>query len=311
MAVRVLRRVRGVPRLELQQLVADFTRALVRQERSPATIRSYDFGWRNFLRFCDQRGVVSAHELDRDLIVAWQDHLRMRPKSKALASTAVRRLLTYAAEFDYIDYKLVLAVAHVRVGQGLPRPIPQDDLQRLAAWLERRRALATVVGLRNRALFWFLLTTGSRVSEALQVTRAEAAQAYVIQKGGSEKLLLAPPSVVTMIHDYVRARKDTSRWLWVTHTANLPTGRLGPKAVREIWVTLAQRARVKPFTSHQLRHTDATELLAANIPAPAIAEHLGHHDLRTLMNYAQVDTVHRQQVVDAMEKLVRRKGRRL
>ena len=53
--------------------------------------------------------------------------------------------------------------------------------------------------------------------------------------------------------EYLAARKDSSPWLWVTHTSNLPTERLGEKAVRDIWVRLAKRARVVMRSSRPLR----------------------------------------------------------
>lgn len=52
--------------------------------------------------------------------------------------------------------------------------------------------------------------------------------------------------------------------------------------------------------------TAATQMLAADVSVTAIAEHLGHADLRQISTYAQVDQHHRAGAVDAMDRLVRR-----
>jgi len=126
----------------------------------------------------------------------------------------------------------------------------------------------------------------------------------VRQKGGSEKRLMAPPAAMEMLHDYLKARADDSPWAWISHRSNAPLHRLTPAGVREIWHKLARKAGVKYWTTHQLRHTGATELLDAGVPELVIAEHLGHHGLATLHNYSQVRQKQRQQAVDVMERLM-------
>jgi integrase len=77
------------------------------------------------------------------------------------------------------------------------------------------------------------------------------------------------------------------------------------KGVREIWRKLARKLDIAPWTTHQLRHTCATELLEAGVPELVIAEHLGHHGLGSLHIYGQVRERQRQQAVDVMGELIR------
>jgi integrase len=76
---------------------------------------------------------------------------------------------------------------------------------------------------------------------------------------------------------------------------------LHPDGVRLIWIRLARLAGVKPWTTHQLRHTCATILLHAGVPLIVIAEHLGHSGLGAVHRYAEVGEDLRQRAIDVMQ----------
>lgn len=318
----------------LEELVRQFQVQQKRIELSPETIRSYVTPLRQFVEWMANRGVTRTDGLTRELVAAWQETLKGRaiavgkrnargslaPATRSIYSIAIRQLLRFAASLEVVDLRLTLAIARVKVPRGLPRPIPAEDLTRIAAYLERAGERRKITGLRAQALFWYLVTTGARISEALQVTRQDAARfvgltsatARVRRKGGGEGLLTCPPTVVAMIRSYLEVRHDLSPWLWVNHAeggwhylSSEPPVQLTAQAVNQMWTHVAKGARVKPFTSHQCRHTTATEMLAADIPQMSIAEHLDHKDLRQMTTYAKVSAVHRQAAVDAMDVLVK------
>jgi integrase len=79
--------------------------------------------------------------------------------------------------------------------------------------------------------------------------------------------------------------------------------------VRNIWRLLCKRLQVDDFTTHQLRHTCATELLEAGIGSLVVADHLGQHGLRTLGTYGGVRGNQRRIALQAMDALVRGKIR--
>lgn len=293
----------------LDVVAHDYERALLRQNLSPATVRIYMAATKQFFGFLRDQEVDDMHQLNADLIERWQDSLRARvpvlkASSRSLYGTATRLLLRWCAEKDIVEWRLEKAVVGVRTRQGRPRPIPPDDLALLKAVLGPRRARMTVVELRDRAMFHYFLTSGARVSEALQVRRRDFERAIVIQKGGSEKQLRIPQTVVAMIHDYLQVRRDALPWLWIAHGNNVnAVRRLEASGVREAWRRLCIQLRIDRFTTHQLRHTCATELLERGISELAIMEHMGHHNLATLHVYGQVRDKQRRQVEEAMEQL--------
>ena len=292
----------------LSQVIDDFCRWMVREGRSAATIRSYSWALDDLQRFLRAQGVADVTDLTRRQLEDWQDEMIARgvgPRSRQLASTAVRMFVRFCADEDLVDSRLERGIARVKVQRLLPRPIPPVDLQLVKAYLLPRRPGMGLVPLRDRALFFYLLTTGARVSEALQVRRDEAERALVIQKGGSQKVLRMTPSTAAMVTDYLEQRHDHAEWLWVTHDSNRPQRRLDPAAVREVWRKVARHVGVPAWTTHQLRHTCASELLEAGVPELVVAEHLGHHGLGTLHVYGQIREAQRQLAIDAMENLTR------
>jgi site-specific recombinase XerD len=293
----------------LDTVAIDYERALLRQNLSPATVRIYGTAIKNFFAFARDQGVDDLHDADRNLIERWQDALRnrtppLRASSRSLYSTSVRQLLRWAAERDIVDWRLEKAIVGVRTRHNLPRPIPPADLAQLKAYLGPRRPRMTALELRDRAMFYFFLTSAARVSEALQVRRRDFERARVVQKGGTEKELRIPPTVVEMVNDYLAARRDDLPWLWIAHGNNVNAVRkLADSGVREAWRRLCYLLGIDRFTTHQLRHTAITELLDRGIGELAIADHAGHHGLQTIHNYGQVRTHAREQLLDAMEDL--------
>jgi site-specific recombinase XerD len=291
----------------LDQILEDFERAMLRRQLSPATVRTYRWSLQDLFEGMKIAGLKDIRQLNRDILEQWQDTMvdrKWKPRSRALALTAARQLIRWADDRGLVELRLEKALARVKTPDGRPRPIPSVDLDKIKTYLLPRRPHMGIVALRDRALFFYLLSTGARVSEALQVRRDDLDAPVVRQKGGSEKVLLMPPAAREVIDDYLRVRIDDVPWLWVGFRTNTPMARLGPPGVREIWRKIATKVGVKPWTTHQLRHTCATELLAAGIPELVVAEHLGHHGLASLHIYGQVRPAARQKAVDVMEQLV-------
>lgn len=297
----------------LVDLADDFFRALRRQGRSPNTIRNYGWGiedLRDFLERSQDPAIADMSRLTRDQLEKWQDdqlrHLKAR--SRALAVTAVRGLLKWAALNDrQVDANLWLRLEAVQAPRGIPRPIPDADYRRIVAFLAPVRPHMALKDLRDRALFFYLIGTGARVSEALQVNREDIAGDVVVwQKGGGQKLLFAPPRAMAAVLLYVERRRDNHPALWVA--LDDPVRRLTQDAVREIWRVLARRVGVPRWTTHQLRHTAATLMIDGEVDEIVAANHLGHRGLATIQGYAEIRKARRQKAIDVLDEALQGPG---
>ena len=287
-----------------------FERSLRRGGKSKSTIRSYMWTVSKLIAFLEGEGLRDFTEVTRDHLERWQDAIldeQLSARSRQAASSIARSLLRWAAEREIVDWRLERAIAPVRVKRTKRRPIPGRDLARILAYLGPRRPHMTLVELRDRALFVYLLVTGARVSEALQAKRGDYVAPIVIQKGGSEKTLRTSPTALDMVIDYLRARRDDSPWLWIKHGNNINAAgaRLESSGVREAWIRLAIDLQIKRFTTHQVRHSCATVLANAGVSPAAIADHLGHADLKTVMQYIEVEEPLRLVVTNTLEQLVK------
>jgi integrase len=240
--------------------------------------------------------------VDRDLLEDWQDSLidHLNERSRSLAATGVRQLIKWAADRDVplCDVRLERAIVGVKVHRKQPRPLHPNDLIRLTAHLIERcdPRLAAQMGercptlrdLRDRALFHYIMGTGGRVSEILQVHRDSFEREVIRQKGGGPKEFVCQPGVAGLIHHYLAARTDDLPWLWVAVPFGKPVRQLDPSGVLKIWERLSTAYLVPRFTTHQLRHTAATMLAERGHDPLTIASFLGHVDTRSVQVYAKV-----------------------
>src|SRR5579872_5778029 len=157
----------------LGRLLEDFKRALLRQQVAPSTIHSYSRSVRELLALFSSDGSDSLASLTAEHLERWQDQVGMRPlqaSTRAVYGTGVRQFIRWAAERELVDGRLERSVVRVKCFPKKPRPLAAEDLRRVIEYLGPRHH-GTSIELRDRALFYFLLETGARISEALQVTR--------------------------------------------------------------------------------------------------------------------------------------------
>jgi len=242
---------------DLDQVLEDFERDMLRGQLSPNTVRTYRWGLQDLFDGMKAANRRDVRELSQGILEAWQASMTTRswrPRTKQLAVNAARPFIRWAAERGLIDPRLEETLVKVKPPQAEPvAGIPKGDLAQIKAYLLPRHPRMNLVALRNRALFFYVLATGSSVSEALQVRRHDLVVPVIRGKAGTEQQLLMPPACRELVEDYLRARRDDNPWLWVTHKTNAPMTRLAPPGVREIWRKLARKLGLKPWTTHQLR----------------------------------------------------------
>lgn len=84
----------------------------------------------------------------------------------------------------------------------------------------------------------------------------------------------------------------------------------GPNFYTNVWVPAVAKAKEKGLTKsprvHDLRHTNASWLIAAGIPLPVIQRHLGHESIQTTVDrYGHLDRRSSRVVADVVGKALR------
>ena len=301
---------------------------LHRKGRRPNTLTAYRFELQAFARWLELESIADAEQLTGRRLEDFQDWRagQVVAKTQQVSASAVRGALRSAAsqEPPLCSPALCFRLTTPRTGRLLPRPIPRADLEKLLAALgprPERRTEATIPGpagpelehllrLRSRALFLLILSSGARISEALSLDRDQLQNgtAVVIQKGGSEKLLVVSAAAEEAVADYVAARHDNCRAMFIGHgpqQAGSPK-RLDKSSQQLVWDDLCGWLGVARFTAHQVRHTCATELLRQGVDSLVIAKHLGHRGLQAIAGYAEVGLATRQSMLEVLDQRIRR-----
>jgi site-specific recombinase XerD len=257
---------------------------------------------------------MDVEQLTGSGIERWQDYRAgvVVPGTQQVSASAIRGALRWAAtqEPPLCAPTLWLRLTTPRTARLLPRPIPRADLETILEALgppEPRE----LVRLRTRALFLLILSSGARITEALSLDRGQLqnGSAVVIQKGGSEKLLVVSAAAEVAIADYLAARTDNGRALFGLHRPGSEKEdpiRLGHQGAQWQWTYLCQDLGIKRFTNHQVRHSCATELLRQGVDSLVIAKHLGHRGLGSIAGYAEVGLASRQQMLEVFDARIRR-----
>ncbi len=287
-------------------------RELRRRDFSEKTIRTWSWALEDLFAFLRANDVDDLADVTRDRLERWQDQLldrKLKPSSRQSAATAARKLLRWASDRDIVDWRLERAIASVRIKRDKRRhPIPRADLEKILRWVHWRPSRMTIIDLRDRALFVFLLVTAARVNEALQALRSDYTAPVVVQKGGSEKTLHTSATALDLIHEYLQARRrDESAWLWIKHGNNINAEgeRLNDSGVREMCTRISLDLQIRRFTPHNIRHTSASYMTSKKVSPAIVAGWLGHANLATLMDYVELDDEAIAEASKTMEQLVK------
>ncbi|MDR3337826.1 MAG: tyrosine recombinase [Treponema sp.] len=153
---------------------------------------------------------------------------------------------------------------------------------------------STLTGLRDRALFELIYSSGLRVSEAVTLNVGDIffseGIARVTGKGDKERLVVFGGEAETWLKRYLAEGRP--RLLGRNHSSALFVGRTGHRLSRKgIWKNYAILTSQLGMSSHlhSLRHSFATELLAGGADLRSVQELLGHADLSTTQIYTHVD----------------------
>lgn len=258
-----------------------------------STARSYLSDLRAWANWCTDRAVhpfgARRHDVD-----AWVRSLSRDPQPAtgrpASPATISRRLSCLSKFYDYglrevelLEHSPVANVRRPRVSEDSPT-IGLD-----AAELDRLLTAAETHSPRAAALVSLLVYNGLRIDEALacdvpDLTYQRGHRVLrIVRKGGGASTEPLAPLVARVLETYVADRTvgplflnrdGTQRLSYSTSYAMIR------RLARAAGIAAADR-----LSPHSLRHSFATELLAAGVPLQDVQDALGHADPRTTRRY--------------------------
>jgi integrase/recombinase XerC len=303
--------------------------AFAREARRENTRRAYAAAYRAFAGFATVRlggRPAEVDDVDRDLVVAYRDHLVGAGAAPSTISARLSALRSVAAALD-LDPRIL----RVKTAGGEQPTVPalgEEQYDRLVAMPDRR----TTAGLRDYALLHVLGDAGLRRSEAVRLDvddvietrrardprRRKAVAARRAQetpfelvvrdaKGGTGRTVPLTCRAHQALHKWWKTRPASAdSTLFLSLEANRPPHAMSPAAVAQIVARYGEHAGLpdRLRALHVLRHTFCTLLAERGVAINVIRDLAGHRSIRTTSKYIHV-TDHRRD-----EAIARLEGRR-
>ena len=294
---------------ELEQRIEEFLEYLqVERGSSPLTIRNYRHYLKRFSDWLRNKNVkLRLKDVNPELVRQYRVYLSRKTDSKGgtLArktqgyhAIALRSFLKWLTKNDY-DVMSADKIELPKIADREVKFLSGEHVDRLL----NAPTLSTIQGKRDKAILETLYSTGLRVSELVRLDRDkinfDRREFGVVGKGGKARVVFLSQRSARWISDYVKARKDRFKPLFVRHKGKIDPAvkgekmRLSVRSVQRMVKKYSQKMKLPiSATPHILRHSFATDLLMAGADIRSVQEMLGHKNIQTTQVYTHVTHKH-------------------
>jgi len=259
-------------------------------------------------------GTVTVHDLRRwraslvERETRYEDHPTVRPKAGGLSVYTVHGYVRAARHFfKWLEDEGLLAANPARrlelpdLPRGTVKGIDRGDLDKL---------FAAATSARDRALLWFLYSTGCRVGGVARLRldcldldchicfgdmEVNCGKARVQEKGNKTRPVFLVPPAVKAMQEWLAVRPEVGHGFVFLNMRRLTP--LTPSGIYQILRDLAETAGVtKGFNPHSIRHLRMRELGEWGMPLDLRAQVAGHADPNltgTVYGWVSEDTLQR------------------
>lgn len=181
-----------------------------------------------------------------------------------------------------IDKNPCVNLGTIKYKKEIKYPFSNADIEKLRE---------SCVKLRDKALMYFLLATGCRISEVTALNRTDVdlkqKECKVLGKGNKERIVYLDDVAVMWLEKYLESRTDNYEPLFISSHKQ----RMDNSTVRQMLHTLGDKAHVENVHPHRFRRTLATNLINRGMDIQEVAAILGHDNINTTMTYVYTDKV--------------------
>lgn len=293
--------------MKLSQLCAEFLLAgEVERGYAQNTLRNYGGHSRRLIKALGDADIQQISTGNLRTCLADQQ------RSRGLCSTTIyqivahlRALFGFAVEQGYLAENPAKRIRYPKLPQGVPRPIPQDDLVRLLTTWPKFYNEGSFWQLRDRVLLHTAAFTGARRAEiqGMDCHDVDLGRREIIirqGKGGKDRIVPIPEMLADLLETYLLRRVQIVSLahepaLFVSwHKRRICLGTVNNILTRH----MAHCGLDNHYAFHSLRHSYATCLLRGGASLLHIQKLLGHKNLETTQIYLCVTTADLRQAVE-------------
>ena len=264
----------------------------IKNTGSSFTENDYRRDLKIFENYLNSEGFSSYLNADNELARLFIVYLR---EEKKLSISTIRRIAScmrcfyqYLSENELIGINPFKKIKSARNAKKLPNIVSYDDVCYLLDSVDT----STKLGLRNKALFELMYSTGMRLIEIenlkINDINFNDQSIVVIGKGNKERTVFFNDSTKKSLEDYLQVR---SSWamdidaLWLNKNGNILSRRGIEKILNDHCKKIGFNKKVHP---HLLRHCFASHMLEAGADIKTIQCLLGHSNLESTQIYTHV-----------------------
>lgn len=271
------------------------------------TQNGYLHNVRSFLQSCSNKSLDQLQKMDvmRHLTQLRNSGAGDRARNRALS--AIRLFFKVMIEFERIKSNPAIDVPKSKVEKNqVPVYIEENYLGNLLQMVSSRYQA------RDIAILALMSYCGLRVSEIHRLNladfRAEAGDLAILGKGRKWRYVPLPPDLIPLLHVCKQERLQPRRKQETAFFISRLGRRLSKRSIQyvaektfEAFKVSFPRYRDVPLTSHKLRHSFATNLLATGrVDLRTLQELLGHEDISTTQIYTHVTDQAKKEAMSAI-----------
>ena len=289
--------------MSLANSIVNYRRHLKRRNYSAHTVKNYMNTLKHFVVWID----VAIEQVTHKKILEYIDTLLDKGLS---AKTINCHLDSIRGFYEYL---------HHEEGVALPNPVKRGYALRLSRPLPRylrdeqvAKLFGTITSIRDRAIFMLMLRCGLRVEEVAHLTLAaiDARRRRITVhngKGGKGRVVYMSNDSFDALSRYLALRPASkAKKIFLVEKGTYKGKPLSVRGIQKRIEYYARKTGLK-VSSHQLRHTMATQLLNADADLVTIQELLGHSRIKTTERYCRVSNLKvERDYFKAMEAVIQR-----
>lgn len=260
-----------------EDILPDFCRFLLEQERSPGTAEKYTRDVRAFLNW--QKAVCKREKpLCRQQVIDWKEALLEKKYAPVTINSMLSSVNSFLMFLGREDCRVKLLRIQKKVFREKEKELTRKEYEKLleAAGREGRQRL--------RLLMECIGNTGIRVSEVKYIT-VEAAKAgrTDISLKGKVRTILLQKKLCRRLLDYAKKRKIRTGSIFLTRTGK----EMSRKQIWKEMKSLCRTSGVLPekVFPHNLRHLFAVSFYRVGRDIVKLADVLGHSSIETTRIY--------------------------
>ena len=279
-----------------EKILSQFHDYLIRNENTPATIKSYLSCIKQFLEFL----VIDLKQIDQMHIIHYKSELMDKQKLQAVTVNkklqAIKRFSSWLCETGYIKNNVARDVKIIKIQSSntAPKSLTEKEVNLL---LQFAGTSKPSVKLRNYVMLQLLLNSGVRLSELValnygDVVINERSGSLLIRngKGVKQRTISLNSKARNALESYFNYRIEKYGRHIADDEAVICTQnnkRMSSRAVQYTIEQLAKKSKISrlKISPHVMRHTFATNYYQATKDVAGVTALCGHSSFNTTKRY--------------------------